>query len=56
VRVELPGGESVVGVATEVDDHGRLVVAGQAFSAADVVHLRPAAPAGQPGTAVPDAP
>jgi BirA family transcriptional regulator, biotin operon repressor / biotin---[acetyl-CoA-carboxylase] ligase len=43
VRVELPGGESVVGVATDVDESGRLVVDGRAFSAADVVHLRPAA-------------
>jgi len=43
VRVELPGGGSVVGVATDVDEAGRLVVDGRAFSAADVVHLRPAA-------------
>ncbi|WP_232303869.1 biotin--[acetyl-CoA-carboxylase] ligase [Pseudofrankia sp. DC12] len=43
VRVELPGGESVVGVAGDVDGSGRLVVNGRAFSAADVVHLRPAA-------------
>ncbi len=42
VRVELPGGETVVGVATDVDETGRLVVGGRAFSAADVVHLRPA--------------
>jgi len=42
VRVELPGGETVVGVATDVDESGRLVVDGQAFSAADIVHLRPA--------------
>jgi len=42
VRVELPGGESVVGVAADVDETGRLVVGGRAFSAADVVHLRPA--------------
>ncbi|WP_397428660.1 biotin--[acetyl-CoA-carboxylase] ligase [Pseudofrankia sp. BMG5.37] len=42
VRVELPGGETVVGVAGDVDEAGRLVVDGRAFSAADVVHLRPA--------------
>ena len=41
VRVELPGGQSVAGVATDVDESGRLVVDGRAFSAADVVHLRP---------------
>ena len=42
VRVELPGGETVVGVATDVDEAGRLVVDGRAFSAADIIHLRPA--------------
>lgn len=45
VRVELPGGETVVGVADDVDQAGRLIVNGRAFSAADVVHLRPAASA-----------
>lgn len=44
VRVELPGGEVVVGAAVGVDDDGRLVVrdpAGErAFAAGDVVHLR----------------
>ena len=40
VRVELPGGSSVEGVAEAVDDAGRLVVAGTAHSAGDVVHLR----------------
>jgi BirA family biotin operon repressor/biotin-[acetyl-CoA-carboxylase] ligase len=30
----------VHGVASDVDESGRLVVAGQAFSAADIVHLR----------------
>jgi BirA family biotin operon repressor/biotin-[acetyl-CoA-carboxylase] ligase len=49
VRVELPGGETVVGVATDVDPTGRLVVNGRAFSAADVVHLRPAPVAGPRG-------
>ncbi len=40
VRVELPDGAVVVGTATDVDVHGRLVVDGRAFAAADVVHLR----------------
>jgi len=48
VRVELPGGGSLVGRATGVDESGRLVVAGPAgevaVSAGDVVHVRPAAP------------
>ncbi|HEX2286321.1 MAG TPA: biotin--[acetyl-CoA-carboxylase] ligase [Mycobacterium sp.] len=46
VRATLPGGEHVVGLARDVDDHGRLVIEadGQpvAISAGDVVHLRPA--------------
>lgn len=40
VRVELPGGGSVEGLAAAVDDAGRLVVDGTAYSAGDVVHLR----------------
>lgn len=44
VRVELPGGAAVEGVAVDIDDDGRLVVdaAGrrESFSAGDVVHLR----------------
>lgn len=40
VRVELPGGSSVNGTASAVDDGGRLVVNGTAYSAGDVVHLR----------------
>jgi len=40
VRVELPGGASHEGVATDVDDTGRLVVADRAIAAGDVVHLR----------------
>ncbi|WP_239376632.1 biotin--[acetyl-CoA-carboxylase] ligase [Frankia sp. Cj5] len=40
VRVELPDGAVVVGAATAVDAHGRLVVDGRAFAAGDVVHLR----------------
>jgi len=45
VRVELPGGASVEGVAVDIDDDGRLVVdthgRRESFSAGDVVHLRP---------------
>ena len=40
VRVELPGGGSVEGQAEAVDVDGRLVVAGVAYAAGDVVHLR----------------
>jgi BirA family biotin operon repressor/biotin-[acetyl-CoA-carboxylase] ligase len=47
VRVQLPTGEAVLGTATDVAADGRLLVrdAGgmqHSFSAADVVHLRPA--------------
>jgi BirA family biotin operon repressor/biotin-[acetyl-CoA-carboxylase] ligase len=41
VRVELPNG-SVEGLAEAIDADGRLVVSGTAYSAGDVVHLRPA--------------
>ncbi len=40
VRVELPGGDAVEGLAEGVDDDGRLVVQGRAYGAGDVVHLR----------------
>ncbi len=40
VRVELPGGESYEGAATDVDGDGRLIVSERAFAAGDVVHLR----------------
>jgi biotin-(acetyl-CoA carboxylase) ligase len=44
VRVELPGGERLTGMARDVDETGRLVVAGpggeRAVSAGDVVHVR----------------
>jgi BirA family biotin operon repressor/biotin-[acetyl-CoA-carboxylase] ligase len=40
VRLELPGGDAVEGVAEEVDGHGRLVVGGVPYAAGDVVHLR----------------
>ncbi|MCX6465188.1 MAG: biotin--[acetyl-CoA-carboxylase] ligase [Pseudonocardiales bacterium] len=47
VRVELPGGTSVSGIAEDVDSDGRLLLldaAGhrRAVAAGDVVHLRPA--------------
>ncbi len=41
VHVSLPGGETVVGEATDVDDAGRLVVAGTPVAAGDVLHVRP---------------
>jgi len=40
VRVELPGGESYEGEATDVDADGRLIVSDRAFAAGDVIHLR----------------
>jgi BirA family biotin operon repressor/biotin-[acetyl-CoA-carboxylase] ligase len=40
VRVELPGGESYEGRATDIDDAGRIVVAERSFAAGDVIHLR----------------
>ena len=40
VRLELPGGTAVEGVADDVDTGGRLVVDGTAYAAGDVVHLR----------------
>lgn len=40
VRVDLPGGGAAHGAAEAVDDLGRLVVAGTALSAGDVVHVR----------------
>ncbi len=40
VRVELPDGSAVTGLAEAVDDAGRLVVAGRVYGAGDVVHLR----------------
>lgn len=41
VRVELPGGDAIKGLADAVDDGGRLVVDGKPYGAGDVVHLRP---------------
>lgn len=44
VRVELPGGEVVEGLAESIDEHGRLVVSGDGsrtvVGAGDVVHAR----------------
>ena len=42
VRVMLPREEILVGEATGIDDHGRLLVDGRAISAGDITHLRPA--------------
>jgi BirA family biotin operon repressor/biotin-[acetyl-CoA-carboxylase] ligase len=42
VRVTLPHDEAVEGLATGIDDHGRLLVDGRAISAGDITHLRPA--------------
>jgi BirA family biotin operon repressor/biotin-[acetyl-CoA-carboxylase] ligase len=46
VKVMLPGGQQIVGVATSIDDRGRLCLEAAggesvAVSAGDVVHLRP---------------
>lgn len=41
VRVELPDGSNVTGVATAVLDDGRIVVGTRTFAAGDVHHLRP---------------
>ncbi|MQY29985.1 biotin--[acetyl-CoA-carboxylase] ligase [Nocardia aurantia] len=40
VRAELPGGEVLTGIATDVDEHGRLRIGDRAVSAGDVTHLR----------------
>ena len=47
VRIELPGGDEVVGSAVDIDDEGRLVVLDECaithrLSVGDVVHLRSA--------------
>ena len=41
VRLTLPDRRDVEGTVDEVDEDGRLVVAGTAYGAGDVVHLRP---------------
>jgi BirA family biotin operon repressor/biotin-[acetyl-CoA-carboxylase] ligase len=40
VSLELPGGLTAAGTAEAVDDAGRLVVAGVAYAAGDVTHVR----------------
>jgi BirA family biotin operon repressor/biotin-[acetyl-CoA-carboxylase] ligase len=40
VRVDLPGGVTVTGLAGDIDADGRIVVGGTAYAAGDVVHLR----------------
>jgi BirA family transcriptional regulator, biotin operon repressor / biotin---[acetyl-CoA-carboxylase] ligase len=40
VRVELPDGSSITGLARDVDESGRLLVGERALSAGDVVHVR----------------
>ncbi|MFD8100717.1 biotin--[acetyl-CoA-carboxylase] ligase [Nocardia fluminea] len=40
VRAELPGGKVITGIATGIDDTGRLLIGGEAVSAGDVSHLR----------------
>ena len=40
VRVELPGGLSIEGLATGVDDAGRLLVDDRPVAAGDVIHVR----------------
>lgn len=42
VRVALPNDTSLEGEATAIDELGRLVVDGQAISAGDITHVRPA--------------
>jgi BirA family biotin operon repressor/biotin-[acetyl-CoA-carboxylase] ligase len=42
VRLSLPDGSTVEGVADGLDDDGRIVVNGMAYGAGDVVHLRAA--------------
>ena len=45
VRLDLPGGESCVGVAIDLDETGRLVIddgrSTNVFDVGDIVHLRP---------------
>jgi BirA family biotin operon repressor/biotin-[acetyl-CoA-carboxylase] ligase len=40
VEVSLPDDQTLSGEATDVDEHGRLVVGGQPITAGDVVHVR----------------
>jgi len=40
VRVSLPDNVTLTGAATDVDEHGRLVVDGRPITAGDVLHVR----------------
>ncbi|WP_280232499.1 biotin--[acetyl-CoA-carboxylase] ligase [Nocardia cyriacigeorgica] len=40
VRADLPGGQALTGIATDIDAAGRLLIGDQAVSAGDVTHLR----------------
>jgi BirA family biotin operon repressor/biotin-[acetyl-CoA-carboxylase] ligase len=40
VRVDLPDEATLTGAATDVDEHGRLVVDGRPITAGDIVHVR----------------
>ncbi|WP_374190736.1 biotin--[acetyl-CoA-carboxylase] ligase [Nocardia farcinica] len=40
VMAELPGGRTLTGIATGIDDAGRLLIGDDAVSAGDVTHLR----------------
>jgi BirA family biotin operon repressor/biotin-[acetyl-CoA-carboxylase] ligase len=40
VRLSLPDGSTVEGIAEDLDDEGRIIVNGTAYGAGDVVHLR----------------
>ncbi|WP_234390727.1 biotin--[acetyl-CoA-carboxylase] ligase [Nocardia suismassiliense] len=40
VRAELPGGQTLTGIATDIDDAGRLLIGDKPVSAGDVTHLR----------------
>lgn len=42
VRVSMPDGSAIEGEATGLDEFGRLIVDGQAISAGDITHVRPA--------------
>ncbi len=41
VKVELPDGTTLVGIADGLDESGRLLVGDRAISAGDVIHVRP---------------
>jgi BirA family transcriptional regulator, biotin operon repressor / biotin---[acetyl-CoA-carboxylase] ligase len=41
VQVDMPGGRTLTGLASDVDAEGRLIVDGVPVAAGDVIHLRP---------------